>query len=71
MSPGGMTSMTSLKIVFWISAAVYALGAVTFILIGSAVEQSWNRSNKLAQESDKKTATKYESFSYKVRTTEI
>ena len=74
MSPGGMTSvtsMTTLKIVFWISSAVYALGAVTFILIGSAVEQSWNRSNKLAQESDKKTTTKYESFSYKVRTTVI
>ena len=50
---------------FWISAAVYTLGAVTFILLGSAEEQSWNRTNVMP-EADLTTVTKYESFASKV-----
>ena len=29
--------------VFWISAAVYSLGTLTFLLLGTAEEQPWNR----------------------------
>ena len=29
--------------VFWISAAVYTLGTLTFLLLGTAEEQPWNR----------------------------
>ena len=56
------------KVVFWISAAVYTLGAVTFVLLGSAEEQSWNRANVMP-EADLTTVTKYESFASKVTKT--
>ena len=58
-----MMSITSkTQIVFWISAAVYTLGAVTFILVGSAEEQSWNRTSYVETEPDTTPVTKYESF---------
>ena len=62
MSVESIESNIIVQIVFWISAAVYTLGAVTFILIGSADEQRWNRTNHVMSDPDVTTSTKYESF---------
>ena len=39
----GQNDVDHWKLVFWISTAVYSVGSLAFIVLGSSEEQKWNR----------------------------
>ena len=40
------------KVIFYITAAIYALGSITFILSGSGNEQRWNKNNAKTEQNN-------------------